>query len=91
MKHSSLISAVVGSFLCLGILVQSVAVFATTHRAVSTGSEQFSTTGGAATLQDLQAFANVRVSMLDAIAIAEKITGSKVVDIGFDGTAEHPA
>ena len=77
MKLSSLVSAAVGSLLCLGILVQSVSVLAETHRAVAGEREQINTTEAVAAVQELKAFANVRVSMLDAIAIARKDGGGE--------------
>ena len=45
-----------------------------------------------ALVQEIKAFAYVRISARRAVAIAERLgAGARVVDLGFDGSSPHPA
>jgi uncharacterized membrane protein YkoI len=47
---------------------------------------------GETLLQEIKAFTHARISARRAVAIAERLgAGARVVDLGFDGSAPHPA
>jgi uncharacterized membrane protein YkoI len=57
-----------------------------------TSAQQFSEAEMAAIFQEIKVFANAKISVRDAIEIAEKrATGAKAVDVSFDGQADRLA
>lgn len=65
---------------------------ATVNATIPTPAQQFSETEWAAILQEIKAFANARISIRDAMEIAEKRTpGAKAVDASFDGQSDRLA
>ena len=57
-----------------------------------TPAQQLSESDRAAIFQEIKVFSNVRISVPDVIAIAEKrAVGAKAVDVSFDGQADRLA
>jgi hypothetical protein len=54
-------------------------------------AQKLSETEAAAIFHEIQVFASVEISMRAAMAIVEKHTGAKVVDISFDGRVDRSA
>jgi uncharacterized membrane protein YkoI len=55
-------------------------------------AQEISESDNSAILQEIKAFNNVKISVREVIAIAEKLrVGAKAVDVGFDGTADRLA
>jgi uncharacterized membrane protein YkoI len=92
MKHSFLVGSAATSF-CLGLLL-ALPICALARESselpVSPAAREYSESERAAISEEIKAFANVPVSIRDAIAIAEKrIAGTRVVDVSFDGRADN--
>jgi uncharacterized membrane protein YkoI len=90
MKRSILVGSVLTGF-CLTLLaalpIQALAL-QSEHATGSPATPEYSEAEQAAIREEIKVFANVPVSIHDAIATAERHTpGAKVIDVSFDGRA----
>ena len=78
--------------LVLSIVPMSALARVSSDTTKPTPVQQFSESDRAATFQKIKVFSNVRISVPDVIAIAEKrAVGAKAVDVSFDGQADRLA
>jgi uncharacterized membrane protein YkoI len=81
-------------FVSLVLAVVPISVFARQFgdTSVSESAQEFSHSESAGTFKGTEVFANVRVPIPRAIAIAEtRVAGAKIVDIGFDEESDQVA
>jgi uncharacterized membrane protein YkoI len=77
--------------LILSILPMSTLARESNGTTTATSAQHFNESERAAILQEIKVFANVQISVRDAIKIAERVSGAKVVDVSFDGQADRLA
>jgi uncharacterized membrane protein YkoI len=85
------ISAAQLMLLILSILPMSTLARESNGTATATSAQDFNESERAAIVQEIKVFANVQISVRDAIKIAERVSGAKVVDVSFDGQADRLA
>jgi uncharacterized membrane protein YkoI len=85
------ISAALLMLLILSILPMSTLARESNGTATATSAQDFNESERAAIVQEIKVFANVQISVRDAIKIAERVSGAKVVDVSFDGQADRLA
>jgi uncharacterized membrane protein YkoI len=95
MKRAFLIGSA-AAFYCLGLVAILLPISALARESsdtqISLPPREFSNSETAAIFQEMKVFANVPVSIRDAIAVAEKRSvGAKVVDVSFDGQVDRLA
>ncbi len=81
-----------GLLVSAALALTPIHAFATASSATSVAASANETpnSGGAAVLKEMEVFANVQVSVRDAIVAAEtQNSGAKVVDISFDGGSDR--
>jgi uncharacterized membrane protein YkoI len=77
--------------LILSILPMSTLARESNGTTTATSAQDFNESERAAIVQEIKVFANVQISVRDAIKIAERVSGAKVVDVSFDGQADRLA
>jgi uncharacterized membrane protein YkoI len=77
--------------LILSILPLSTLARESNGTTTATSARDFNESERAAIVQEIKVFANVQISVRDAIKIAERVAGAKVVDVSFDGQADRLA